>query len=520
MNTRRCGLAHWCHRSILTLTAVIPFLIGGCINQPKWLSARDQNPIDRSLIEYPSGYVLTRVVDGLNCPTSICFDEQGSMIVAESGAEGCEPHIFGYRKDDHSYFQIYPYNRNVSFFPTGFRLYGPIGGIVAFHGGLYVTHRDADGWGVVSALAYNGAHTTIVGRLPARGDYGVTDIAIGPKGRLYFNVGTATNSGVVGPDNPWAQRYPGFHDFLYSPTDSSIQLRGQHFNSRNLYSGFLHPEIDVTAAFQALGESLQSKIRPSDKPNGAVYSCKPDGGDAEIWASGLGNVRGIAFDEYNHPFFSRDGMEVRGTRPVLNDPDAVVAGAKGVWYGWPDYSTIGHPITDQEYLPPLPLITPSGYDELSQLIDREASNLRLPDDFGGLVVGTLPSLSGAAKMTFVPSDGPFKTYRGSLIVALDGDRAPFATGGLKLLGPSGFKVAIVDVNAKQVHDFIRNTPGAPASQLPYGTLGLERPCDVKFGPDGSLYILDFGRMENDGPTPRYHPGTGQIFKLSPIPGQH
>jgi len=42
---------------------------------------------------------------------------------------------------------------------------------------------------------------------------------------------------------------------------------------------------------------------------------------------------------------------------------------------------------------------------------------------------------------------------------------------------------------------------------------LERPIDVKFGPDGSLYILDFGQMEMKNGKPEVKRGTGKIFKL-------
>jgi sugar lactone lactonase YvrE len=47
-------------------------------------------------------------------------------------------------------------------------------------------------------------------------------------------------------------------------------------------------------------------------------------------------------------------------------------------------------------------------------------------------------------------------------------------------------------------------------------LALERPVDVKFGPDGSLYILDMGRMEVKNGKEHVSAATGQIFRLVPV----
>jgi hypothetical protein len=40
--------------------------------------------------------------------------------------------------------------------------------------------------------------------------------------------------------------------------------------------------------------------------------------------------------------------------------------------------------------------------------------------------------------------------------------------------------------------------------------------DVKFGPDGRLYILDYGRVEFRDDRERVATGTGKIFVLEPI----
>ena len=193
-----------CRRTWGTLIgAAILAGMAGCIHQPQMIPADRQKSIDRKLVEYPSGMQLVMLVDGLNSPTAMCVDDEGSLLVAESG--GIEPHIFGFHKDG-SYFNIYPYKRSVSFYPGGFVIFGPIGGMKAHAGKIYISHHDRLGKGVISALGYDGTHSTVIADLPAQGDYGVNDIVLGTNGRLYFGVGTATNSGVVGVDN-WNENW-------------------------------------------------------------------------------------------------------------------------------------------------------------------------------------------------------------------------------------------------------------------------------------------------------------------------
>ena len=76
----------------------------------------------------------------------------------------------------------------------------------------------------------------------------------------------------------------------------------------------------------------------------------------------------------------------------------------------------------------------------------------------------------------------------------------------------------VRVDNQQVEDFLRNTRGVPAHVLGQriARMALERPVDVKFGPDGSLYILDMGRMEVKNGKEHVSAATGQVFRLIPV----
>src|SRR5690606_32618343 len=156
---------------------------------------------------------------------------------------------------------------------------------------------------------------------------------------------------------------------------------------------------------------------------------------------------------------------------------------------------------------------------LSFLIDHAASGLLAPNR-DMLVSAIFPSLSGAAKFDFVPEETIFDEFRGSAIVTLAGDRAPFATSGQTLKASAiGYQVVRVDVDTKQVREFIYNTKGKPASRIDKQEAGdaIERPVDAKFAPDGSLYILDMGRMRMRGGHVKITGKSGRLYRLTPLP---
>lgn len=496
-------------------------LLAGCKGGPELI--RNAPPIDRSIVEGPPGFELRLHARGLTAPTAICFDADGSLLIAEAGFNGTEPRIFGFKKDGTS-FDIYPHGRKLpAFLSPSFRMYGPVGGMVATGGKVYVTHRDANGRGRVTAFSYeaNVPPRTIVADLPAQGDYGMTDIAVHPNGRIFFGVGAATNSGVVGLDNlqaGWVKKFPSFCDV----PNVDLKLNGFRFDTPNPFASiFGGKDIAVTGPFQKFGASDQSGIpMPSGKPTAAVYSVEQGGGDLRVEAHGIRHPAGLRINEYGTLYMTNQGMELRGTRPVMDDPDALLKMVGGeTWYGWPDFSTDLRPITEQQFQPPRELAIRYGYPNVRFLIDHTSSRLIAPTP-SALVFGVFRPLSGASKFDFPPASGPFRKYRdrGDAMVALFGDRAPFATSGRPLLGPTGFKVALVNVDARKVEDFVRNTQDGPASRQgkTAPSDALERPVDVKFGPDGAMYILDFGIMEMKNGQPAIKEGTGRIYRLNGV----
>lgn len=486
--------------------------------------ALDDRPvIDRTEIEYPNDLQLTPFIDGLTAPCAIGFEAddvryKGSVIIAESGqGRWNSPRIIGFLPNGEQ-FPIYPRFTRIPLLDEQFRIHGPIGGMALSKGKIYITHRDERDRGVITALDYDGGHTTIAADLPAMGDYGLTDIAVHPtNGRIYFGLGAATNSGVVGLDNwqsGWLDNHPELADRPYT----AVKLNGYRFTTPNPKGGlFGGDDIAVTSPFQPFGTSKALRIPATlnGKPTAAIYSVNADGGDLRVEAHGLRLPRGLVFNEFGNLFATNNGMELRGTRPVKDDPDAVLRVPLGgqIWYGFPDFSADLVPIGSLPK-PDEKMLMKTGYPELAAVIDHEASGL-IPPDQNTLMRGRFNPLSGAAKMAFVPDQpaDPFKPYRGQLLVALSGDRSPFATSGMKLVGPQGFQVKLVDLDTKRVTDFVVNTRRKPASQMGGKDWELERPIDVKFGPDGAVYIVDYGQMEMKDGREQINSKTGRVYRL-------
>jgi glucose/arabinose dehydrogenase len=488
--------------------------VAGCRTTPALVANDGQREIDRRVVECPTGFELRPYMRNLTAPTAIAFDADRSVIIAEGGIGGTDVRIFGYKADGRR-FDIYPTGKKIPLFGSGFEIRGPVGGIVADQGRVYVSHRDESDRGVVTAFGYDGTHKTVVADLPAQGTHAVTDLAINPaNGRLYFGVGSATNSGVVGIDDwdiGWVRDHLDFCD--QSAVD--LKLLGYRFDTINPTGGiFGGADLAVTAPFQPFAWSKKLRVPRArdEKPTAAVYSVNLAGGGLRVEAHGVRNPVGLQFNEFGRLFMTNQGMELRGSRPVKDDPDALLWLVPGAWYGWPDFSADLHPVVEQRFQPPAEMIVRSGYPELSFLVDHATSGLIRPDR-GTLLRGAFPAMSGAAKLDFARASGAFAPFQGQAVVALSGDRAPFANGGQRLASPVGYKVVRVDVETRQVWDFVKNTEGVPASRLGEGVEALERPVDVKFGPDGALWIVDMGQVETRRGKANVTRGTGRIFRL-------
>lgn len=518
--------------TVLLLVGAL-FSAAGCIHRIHTYAADVRPTVDRRHVEYPTGMLLQTVAEGFTAATALAVDPEGRVYVADRGSRGREVRISRIDPATGERVEVYPVDRRPLFglFDSRFRLYGPVGGMAFRNGELFVSARDANADGLIVAFSLADWHAemppmrTVVGELPARGDHGVTDIGLHPTtGRLYFGLGSATNSGVVGVDNwsvGWLKQHAGFHDRPLV----DLKIGGYRFDTEDPAAGPLNPDKVNTGPFNPFRRSNQRiEAAEGGKPTAAIYSVDPLGGDLRVEAHGLRHPRGLAFNEFANLYAANQGMELRGTRPVKDDPDAIVrvplaaslgslaAAPPATWFGWPDYSADLMSITESRFQPPPSFLGRTGYTELSPLIDYRETDLEVADR-ETLLTAVFPSLSGAAGMAFVPdgADAALSDYEGMLVVALHGDRAPFATSELKLVEPIGYKVVIVDPGRRLVRDFIYNI----APRRGDGPQMLNRPIDVAFAPDGSMYLLDMGQMRLRDGSERFKPGTGRLYRLGP-----
>ena len=150
--------------------------------------------------------------------------------------------------------------------------------------------------------------------------------------------------------------------------------------------------------------------------------------------------------------------------------------------------------------------------DLGFVIDHAASGLTPPDP--SMVLGRHEFNSSPSMLDVAPAS--WGALAGQVFIAKWGELAP-PTNPLRGSAPAGFRVVRANPASGQVEPFIQNCAAGPASRLGERDEGIERPFDVQFGPDGAMYIVDYGVVTIDfskAPPYAYQPGTGVIWKVT------
>jgi glucose/arabinose dehydrogenase len=399
-----------------------------------------------SLPEAPRGYRITLEASGFRDPAGLTADAAGTVYIALSGLS--LPGESG----------VLVVGSGIAGRMLGRELRPPVTGVTWHSGTLYVTH----GRSITALHPDSGAGTPVIEGLPVQADHRTTAVAVGRDGLLYFGVGSATNSGVVGPDNiarSWVARHPDTSDIPCR----DLKLRGTNFTSLNL----LTPDPEdraTTGAFLPYGTpSARGQAVGGAVPcTAALLRVRPDGTALDLVAWGLRASTAPVFAQDGRLWVAVRGMEARGSRPVSSDPDALYLVQGSAWYGWPDYTNDGQP------LGPVLLEHPQPKPAALALLGH----------------GT-----GVADLVFPPT--------------------AFGLGGEALAALE---------NAGTVVRIGRDGRVTPFLQAPEGR--SFHPVGLALAPDGSLLVLDRGQPSESGaaePGEADGPGPGRLWRVRHAP---
>jgi glucose/arabinose dehydrogenase len=469
----------------------------------------------------PDGYQIEKVTEGLTYPTALAWDDQGNMYVAEAGG-GLNPEQI----TDSRILRVTPEKNEVVAVLTPHVMASVVG--MAWHdGAFYVTHRSKEDLsGAVSRVSADGKQVTTIlsGIVDSKSEHQINDIQVGPDGRMYVSVGPAGNSAVVGPDiAPWVMKSPDLH----TTPCQDIVLTGRNFQSKDFRPNSSQDMV-LTGAYVPYGTATEpgQTIEGNTKCGGSILTFDPNDaeGSLEVHAWGFRNLIGLAWNEATGEMYAAEnGYDIRGSRPVKDEIDATLRIQQGMWYGIPDFSAGREPLTSEKFEVPdeHQAMVFIGTEEqvgkdLDFVIDHEATGLTPPDP--SVVVGRHPWNSSPSFLDVAPES--WGEWAGHLFVAEWGDLAP-PTNPLRGGEPAGFRVVRIDPATGELSPFVNNQQPGPASrQDPFGE-GLERPFNVKFGPDGAMYIVDYGTVtinmalkEQGKPPYVYQMGSGRIWKVT------
>ncbi len=398
---------------------------------------------------------------------------------------------------------------------------------------------------IVTVDPVTGNVTPFITGLPT-GDHPTEQFAF--DGRyIYWSQGSTTNSGVVGRDNGGGANQQDIpcQDIVLS--QNVFDSGGGKMTSGYSAFGVQRPGATVKAFESALhpgvcdGAILRAQLNAAH-PEDTI----------EPFSWGYRNGYAIRFAPNDHPLaggllVGEDGADERGARPSNNAPDSLQLARQNAdgspdYHGWPDrygflpssqavFNPVGGPGDDLCTSPPnmpFPACIPTVLKEDVPIRDV----LAFPPQQITSPLAIEAADSSFTGIDFVPKAfvaGPVED--GAALYSLEGDFG-FSAGNATPPAPEvGHEVKLINFDSKgdkplalKIQRFAHNTTFEQA--FPDGIAGFNRPTNVKFGPDGCAYVVDYGVVRDfgqsdpaakfitpgDGPLVQI-PGTGVIWKI-------
>ncbi len=378
---------------------------------------------------------------------------------------------------------------------------------------------------IVTVNPETGQVTPFIAGLPT-GDHPAEQITF-KDGWIYWSQGSTTNSGVVGRDNGGGANQ---HDIPCQ----DITLSGHLFDSgggvtTSGYSDFGTHRTTVKAFDGATGKGIC---------DGAILRAKVNAANPkstiEPFSWGYRNPYGIRFAPDDHAlkgglFVTENGEDERGARPTNNSPDRLQLAQQNRdgspdYHGWPD--RLGFLDSTQAVFNP---VGGPGDDNPAAVLGKPVQHvLAFPPQPITAPLALEPADVAIVGLDFVPNSfvhGPVK--RGAALAGREGDFGFSKSNGIP---EEGHDVQLINFSRPgeplqlQLQRFAYNST---FEQAFVGQIhGINRPVDLKFGPDDCAYLVDYGavrdfgqsdpdskfKVAGDGPLLQI-PGTGVIWKI-------
>src|SRR5438552_4122866 len=512
-------------------------------------------------IVVPQGFEVSVFAKGLNFPTAVAFRGDArrfDVFVLESG------HGLPSRCNDETssvvggqFSATNPFTPDILVFDESGRLIrGPLAKPTASGGGLQAhgpaidiafekgfeggrlfatdsnqairapaTNAQNNSSRIVTVNPQTGQVTPFISGLPT-GDHPAEQITF-KDGWIYWSQGSTTNSGVVGRDNGGGANQ---HDIPCQ----DITLSGHLFDSgggvtSSGYSDFGTHRTTVKAFDGATGKGicdgsiLRAKVNAAN-PKSTI----------EPFSWGYRNPYGIRFAPDDHAlkgglFVTENGEDERGARPTNNSPDRLQLAQQNRdgspdYHGWPD--RFGFLDSTQAVFNP---VGGPGDNNAAVVVGMPVPHvLAFPPQPVTAPLALEPADVAIVGLDFVPNSfvhGPVK--RGAALAGREGDFGFSKSNGTP---EEGHDVQLINFSRPgeplqlQLQRFAHNST---FEQAFVGQIhGINRPVDLKFGPDECAYLVDYGavrdfgqsdpdskfKVAGDGPLLQI-PGTGVIWKI-------